>query len=122
MIMQTAVLLGLAITTSYSFFIAMRIRNAETITVCLIIAIELFLQLKMTYNIVQLHNMVKNEITENVNIAKQKVVTNLALAELTENMVPVIYAIGIVVAVVTTLYTFINILTHTVICGRLISI
>ena len=52
----------------------------------------------MTHKIVQLGNKIKTiktKTTENLNAAKQKMVTNLALSELTEGMVPVVYAVGI---------------------------
>ena len=39
--------------------------------------------------------MVNNETTKNMMTAKQKMVANLVLAELTEGMVPVVYALGI---------------------------
>ena len=86
------VLLGLAINLSYSFFIAVRLKNAEMITVCCIIAVDFLLQLKMTYKITQLHNVVNGEMTDNRNTEKRRMVTKLALAELTECMTPILYA------------------------------
>ena len=87
------VCLGFAINSAYSFFIAARLPNAEIITVCSIIAIDFFLQLKMTHKIVQLHNEVNTETTENGIMEKQRMVTKLVLAELTEGMTPIVYAI-----------------------------
>ena len=86
--------LGLNINSRYCFFIAVRLPSAEMVTVCFIIAIDLFLQLKMTYKIVQLRNVVNNKTIENACIEKQRIVTKLALAELTEGMAPIVYAVG----------------------------
>ena len=47
----------------------------------------------MTYQIVQLHNMVNDEATKNKSLEKQRMVTKLVLAELTEVMTPIVYAI-----------------------------
>ena len=91
-------LVGLSVVTHYAFFIAVRLPKAEKITVCFFIAVDFFLQLKMTYEIVQLRNKIKTiktKTTEHLNAAKQKMLTNLTLSELTEGMVPVIYATGI---------------------------
>ena len=88
------VLFGLYINSVYSFFIAVRLPDAEIVTVCFIIAIDFFLQLKVAYKIVQLHTEVNDETTVNVNMEKQRMVTKLALAELTEGMAPLVYATG----------------------------
>ena len=92
---ESQVLLGLTIDGVYAIFIAVRLPNAETITVCFIIAVDFVLLLWMTYKIVQSHNMISNEASGNGNTAKQQMVTNLVLAELTEGIVPIVYAIGI---------------------------
>ena len=89
------VCLGLSIYSAYSFFIAARLPNVEIFTVFVMIAFDFFLHLKMTYKIVQLHNMVYDETTTgNRSIEKQRMVTKLALAELTEGIVPIVYAVG----------------------------
>ena len=92
------VLLGLSINSDYSFFIAVRLPDAEIATVCFIIAIDFFLQLKIAYKIVQLHTVVNDEMTVNANMEKQRMVTKLALAELTEGMAPLVYATGFFMA------------------------
>ena len=86
--------LGLNINSRYCFFIAVRLPSAEIITACFIIAIDFLLQLKMTYKIVQLHNIVNDKNIENICIEKQRTVTKLTLAELTEGMAPIVYAVG----------------------------
>ena len=92
------VLLELAINAMYSFFVAVRLPDAEITTVFFIIAIEHFLLMQLSYKIVQRHNMVNNESTENNNREKQRMVTEMVLAELTEGMAPIVYAIGISMA------------------------
>ena len=95
---SSEVLLELAINSSYSFFIAVRLPNAAAITVCFIIIVDFFLLLQMTYQIVQLHNSVNNKTNESENNEKQRMVTKLVLSELTEGMTPVVYGIGIAMA------------------------
>ena len=86
------VLLGLAINSAYSFFIAARLKNVKIMTVCFIFTVDFFLQLKMTYKIVQLNNLVKDEMTGKGTIEKGRMATKLVLAELTEGMTPILYA------------------------------
>lgn len=52
----------------------------------------------MTYKIVQMHNVVNNETNENEGVEKQQMSTKLALAELTEGITPIVYAIGFFMA------------------------
>ena len=47
----------------------------------------------MTYKIVQLYNIVNDETTENRNTEKRRMVTKLVLAELTEGLTPILYAL-----------------------------
>ena len=95
---ESQVCLGLTIDAAYSFFIAVRLPNVETITVCCILAVDFFLLLLMTYKIVRSHRLVIDKVMDNENREKQRMVTNLALAELTEGMTPIVYAIGISMA------------------------
>ena len=52
----------------------------------------------MSYKIVQLHNGVNEETAESAKTGKQRMVTELVLAELTEGITPFAYAIGIAMA------------------------
>ena len=56
------------------------------------------LQLRMTYQIVQLHSKITNEAIENADEGKRKMIRTLVLAELTEGVTPLIYAICFVMA------------------------
>ena len=89
------VLLELTVNSAYAFFIAVRLPNAEMMTVGFIITVDFFILLQMTYKIIQSHNMVRDETNENENIEGQRMVTKLAVAELTEGLTPIVYAIGI---------------------------
>ena len=88
------VLLGLSINSAYSFLIAVRLPDAEIITVCCIVAVDFLLQLKITLKMVQLHNFVTDETIRNLSLENQRMVTKLALAEVTEGITPLVYAIG----------------------------
>ena len=92
------VLLRISIDISYSIFIAVRLPDANLITVFFIIAVDFFLLLRTSYKIVQLHNVVTEETAESAKIERQRMVTELVLAELTEGMTPFAYAIGIAMA------------------------
>ena len=95
---ESQVCLGLTIDAAYSFFIAVRLPNVEKITLYCILAVDFFLLLLTTYKIVRLHRRVIDTAMDNKNREKQRRVTNLALAELTEGMTPIVYAIGISMA------------------------
>ena len=94
----SSVLLGLAVNAEYSFFISARLPAVETVTVCFIIAIDFVLQLYLTYNIVQVHNHVTDYGIEDRSVGQQKIVTKLVLAEVTEGLTPIIYALGFALA------------------------
>ena len=95
---ESHVCLAMSVDSAYSFFIAVRLPNVETVTVCCILVVDFFLLLRMTYKIVRLHSTVTDETMDKENREKQRLVTDLALAELTEGMTPIVYAIGISMA------------------------
>ena len=97
---SSTVLLSVKINGTYSYFIAVRIFGAETMTVFFFIVIELMLQLHMTYQIIQRHNKVavQTEKSEDRNRDKDKIVRKLVLAEMTEGITPVVFAIGFAMA------------------------
>ena len=88
------VLLQLSINSVYAFFVAARLPNAELITVFFIIVVDFLLQIKMTQKICQLHNVISSEAIKNESKEKQRIVTELALAELIEGITPLVYALG----------------------------
>ena len=86
------VLLGININSTYAFFIAVKLTNAEPATAFFIIVVDFFLHLKMTHKIFQLNNFVSSEAIENESMGQQRMVTKLVLAELIEGMTPLVYA------------------------------
>lgn len=92
------ILLGIRINAFYSNFVAARIIGAETITVCFFVVVEFVLQLQMTYKIVQTHHKIINEEFDERNGEKPKLVRKLALAEITESVTPMVFAIGLAMA------------------------
>ena len=92
------VLLAIRINATYSNFVAARIFGAETITVCFFVLVEFILQLQMTYKIVQTHNKIFNEEFDDRAGQKPKLVKKLALAEITEGVTPMVFAIGFAMA------------------------
>ena len=92
------VLLGISVNATYSYFVALRISGAETITVCSIIAVDFILQLCMTCKIVRIYKKVENANFDDENAEKQKAITQLVLAEITEGITPIVYAIGFAMA------------------------
>ena len=69
------VLLRISIDISYSIFIAVRLPDANAITVCFIIAVDFFLLLQMSYKIVQFHNVVNDQTAESAKTEKQRMIT-----------------------------------------------
>ena len=95
---ESIVLLGFAVNAAYSFFVAVRLPGAEVLTVFFFIAVDVVIQLKMTYQIVRLENQVSTGEKKKGNNEKQKMVMKLVIAELTEGVTPVVYAIGFAMA------------------------
>lgn len=95
---ESCFLVGLAVNCSYSSFVSTRLPGAENSTLCCFVAIDLLLQLQMTYKIAQLHNAVCDEETEKGKQEKQKMVKKLVLAEIIEGVTPLVYAIGFAMA------------------------
>ena len=94
----SAVLLGLSVNAEYSFFIAARLPAVETVTVCFIIAIELLLQLHITYRIFKTHQKLVDFRIGKCNLDMQRLVSKLVLAEATEGLTPLMYALGFAMA------------------------
>ena len=92
------VLLGIGINAIYSNFVAARIFGAETITVCFFVLVEFVLQFQMTYKIVQAHNKIADGDLDDGTGEKPKLVRKLALAEITEAVTPMVFAIGFAMA------------------------
>ena len=92
------VLLGVAISLFYALFVAVRFVGAEKATAYSIIAVDFVLHLRMTHQTIKLHNTVTSPENESHALEKQKSITKLVLAELTEGIVPLAYAITFAMA------------------------
>ena len=90
--------LGIRINVQYSNFVAARIFGAETITVCFFVVVDFILQLQMTFKIVQTYNKIRIEKFDHRTGEKPKIVRKLALAEITEGVTPMAFAIGFAMA------------------------
>ena len=85
--------LGATINFFYGVFVAARLSGARNVTVFGIVVGDFLLQLRMTYQIVQLHKKIANHEDKNLKKEKRKVIINLVLSEMCEGLVPLAYAI-----------------------------
>ena len=83
---------------SFSFFISIRLVGAELSTVCCTVAIDMFLHLKMTHQIVKECRKITSRGIEIVNTNGNVKVTMLVIAELIEAITPLIYGTGMALA------------------------
>ena len=91
---MATILMGVRLNIHFALFVAIRMNGAENLTIASVIIVDLVLQLKMAYEIIQLNNQVSNsEERQITHPKKEKVVLKLLLAELVEGLVPMIYAI-----------------------------
>ena len=88
---QATALLTTQANSSYAFFIAIRLVNAEWATMISTVAIELILHLRMTFQIIQDRRKTKGEATTNENSQDNLKMTKLILTELIEGFTPIIY-------------------------------
>ena len=95
---KARVLLGIAINLFYALFVAIRFVGAEPATAYCIMTVDFVLHLRMTYQTIQVHNSVTSQNDENHSVEKQASITKLILAELTEGIVPLAYAITFAMA------------------------
>ena len=92
------VLLGIAINLFYSLFVAIRFVGAEKETAFLIMTVDFVLHLRMTLQTIRICNTVTNQDDESHALERRKSITKLVLAELTEGIVPMAYAITFAMA------------------------
>ena len=82
----------------YAYFVAVRISDAQPMTVCLFVLVDFVQQLQMTYKIIQCHKKIGVTKDETVTRNKQSIVIKLVLAEMTEGITPLVFAIGFAMA------------------------
>ena len=87
------VALGIRVNVSFGVFVATRLPGARSITVICITASDFLMQLFMSFQIIQLYKNVASGESEEIDSDKQKAVIKLALAEISEGLVPLAYAL-----------------------------
>ena len=92
------VLLTVTINIAYGLFTAIVLIGARNITMVGMVAVEFLIQLNMTYQVVKIHKKVTVLDDEKSKMAKKKAVLKLLLAELTEGLIPLAYALGFAMA------------------------
>ena len=91
-------LVAIAISLEYGFFIAIKMPGAAIPTILCVLAIDLFLHAQLTYKIIRDYKKVAIEGIENGNARKNMNYTKLALTELMEGLIPIIYGISMAMA------------------------
>lgn len=92
--------MSMSLNIYYALFITIRLAGAESFTVVTIIAIDFLFHLTYTYKIIRIHNKVapdRNDQKEKKN-DMQKAILNLVLVETIEDIVPLSYAFGFIMA------------------------
>ena len=92
------VLLTITMNVTYGLFAAIFLTRARSTTMICMVVVEFLIQLNMTYCVVKLHRKVTVLEAEQDRIDKRKAILKLLLAELSEGMVPLGYAIGFAMA------------------------
>ena len=88
------VLVSVSINYSYGLWAAISLVGARSTTMVCMVAVEFFMQLNMTYRIIKLHKKVTILKDMQAMMEKKKEILKLLLAELSEGLVPLAYAIG----------------------------
>ena len=86
------VLLAVTVNVSYGLFTSICLIGARSITIICMVVGEFLIQLNMTYQVVKLHKKVA--ALDQSGVQKSKAVTRLLLAELSEGLIPLAYAIS----------------------------
>ena len=87
------VLLTVTINFSFGLYAAIFLIDARTITMVCMVMVEFLIQLNMIYQVVKLHNKVNVREDDQIRIDKRKALLKLILAELSEGLIPLAYAI-----------------------------
>ena len=92
------VLLEIHTSSAYSLFIAIRLVGASFSATCCSVAIDFFLHLRITLQIIKECKKVNDAEEENENTQYKRKLTKLIIAELIEGLTPIIYLICVVLA------------------------
>ena len=80
----------------YALFVAIRMNGAENLTVVSIILVDILLQSKLAIDIIKMKRQVSTDgsVRDAMSTRLEKQILKLLMAELTEGLVPISYAIG----------------------------
>ena len=91
-------LLGVLVSSDYSFFMAIRLVGAEVATICCNVTMDLFLHAKMTRQIIKQYKVVNPEQIASQNRPSCLNTTKIIIAELVEGCTPIIYGVCMLMA------------------------
>lgn len=91
---------SISLGTHYALFITIKLAGAEDFTIFSIIAIDCLLHLAYTFKILQIQNRVATKTIDmhNTKKDKNKAINKLVLVETVEGLVPLVYALGLIMA------------------------
>ena len=92
-------LLTITVNTFYGIFVAIRLVGATWDTVFCFVAIDFLIHLKITYQVIKHHEKIAIEENENANSKRTIFAIQLVVSELTEALIPIVYATCMMLAI-----------------------
>ena len=92
-------LLTITVNTMYGIFVAVRLAGATWDTVLCVVAIDFFIHLAITYQVIKHHEKVAIEENGQTNSKRDIYTAQLVVSELTEALVPIVYATCMMLAI-----------------------
>ena len=86
------VMMAVTVNVTYALFSSIILVGARSATIICMVVGEFLIQLNMTYQIVKLHKKVA--VLDQSGVEKRKAILRLLLAELSEGLIPLLYAIS----------------------------
>ena len=96
---SSAALVTITINGSYGAFVARRLEGASLATICSVVAIDFFIHLKNTYQIIKEHRKVNIEEEEHAGSERAMHITQLVVSELTDAFIPITYGACMALAI-----------------------
>ena len=97
---SSTALITITTDVNYGVFVAKRLAGATLETVCSIVAIDFFIHLKNTHEVIKEHRRVNFEELEHAGTKMAMYTTKLVVSELTEGFIPLVYGACMWLAVV----------------------
>ena len=92
------ILLAVTISSTYTFFVAIRLVAAELSTVICSVVVDFLLHFRIMHQIIQRKNKVGSVTMEHESAEMSRLVCKLVVAEAIEGLTPIIYGIGVAMA------------------------